>query len=550
MPWLLAAAGGALGGYAVAIALLVPDALTLPAPVHVAIGWSFVAAGAVAMLRRPDNRTGLLMAVTGLVWFGRDFDWFGGEVTRHLDAVAGNLFVALVAHLLVVFPDGRAQTTRQRRLVAAVYLLATAGYLVTLLGTAANIVVDVAAGATVVGILVDLMARWRAASTPARRALAPVLWTGPLVLAVVLAMLALDSGGPWPATWEELLHWAPLAFAAVPVAFLVGLLRTQLHRGVVADLVVELAGHPTPAAVQAALSRALGDPSLELAFWLPAEQRYVDTRGHPVDLGSRPQARTVTVVEDGGRPLAALLHDPSLQDEAGTVQAAAAAAQLALENARLQAELLAHLGEVRASRARIVSAGDAERRRIERDLHDGAQQRLLGIRLSLRLARSRLDGEQAELDELLTEAEAELAGTLEDLRALARGIHPAVLTEEGLAAAVEALARRASVPVTLAAVPDRRLPAPVEAAAYYVAAEALANVAKHAHATAVTVSVTPTEDRLVIDIRDDGTGGARATAGGGLVGLQDRVAALDGTLKVEGQPGAGTRVHAEIPLPR
>jgi signal transduction histidine kinase len=196
-----------------------------------------------------------------------------------------------------------------------------------------------------------------------------------------------------------------------------------------------------------------------------------------------------------------------------------------------------------------VSAGDAERRRIERDLHDGAQQRLLGIRLSLRLARGQLARGDADVDELLTEAEDELAGTLEDLRALARGIHPALLTEEGLAAAVEALARRASVPVILAELPSRRLPAAVEAAAYYVAAEALANVAKHAHASAVTLSVHPIDDRLVIDIRDDGAGGARTMAGGGLVGLQDRVAALDGTLRVAGDPGAGTCVHAEIPLP-
>jgi signal transduction histidine kinase len=547
---LLAAAGGALGVYAVAIAALVPDALTLPAPVHVAIGWSFVGAGTVAMLRRPDNRTGLLMSVSGLVWFGRDFDWFGGDATRHLDALAGNLFVAVVAHLLVVFPDGRARTSRQRRLVAAAYLLASVGYLVTLLGTAANIIVDVAAGATALGILVDLIARWRAASAPARRVLAPIMWTGPLVLAVVLALLALDSGGPWAAWLEELLHWAPLAFASVPVAFLAGLLRTRLHRGVVAELVVELAAHPTPAAVQAALSRALGDPSLTVAFWLPTEHRYVDTDGRAVDLGSLPEPRTVTVLEEGGRPMAALVHHRSLLDEAGTVQACAAAAQLALENARLQAELLAQLGEVRASRARIVSAADAERRRIERDLHDGAQQRLLGIRLSLRLARGRIDDDHDGLDELLTEAEAELAGTLEDLRALARGIHPAVLTEEGLAAAVEALARRASVPVTVAALPGRRLPAAVEAAAYYVAAEALANVAKHAHARAVTLSVQPAGERLVIDIRDDGAGGARATPGGGLVGLQDRVAALDGTLRVAGDLGAGTCVHAEIPLPR
>jgi signal transduction histidine kinase len=367
------------------------------------------------------------------------------------------------------------------------------------------------------------------------------------VLAVVLVMLALDSGGPWPAGLDAALHWAALAFAAIPMAFLVGLLRTQLHRGVLSDLIVELSGHPSPPEVQAALARALGDPALDVAYWVPAQSRYVDLDGRPAKLDDHP-TRHVTVLDHDGRPIAALVHDPSLLDEPDLMQAAAAAAQLALENARLHAELRAQLEEVRASRARIVSAGDAERRRIERDLHDGAQQRLLGIRLSLRVARGQLGRDVGAVDEMLTETETELAGALEDLRALARGIHPAVLAEEGLAAAMETLARRASVPVTIEALPAQRLPFAVEAAAYYVAAEALANVAKHAQAGRVTLSATCSDRSLLVDIRDDGAGGAHQAPGGGLVGLQDRVAALDGTLHISSPLGRGTHVHAEIPL--
>jgi signal transduction histidine kinase len=421
------------------------------------------------------------------------------------------------------------------------------GYLITLLGPVANAIVDVAAGAVAVAILTHLVGRWRAASPPARRVLAPVVWTGPVVLAVVLVMLALDSGGPWPAWLDATLHWAALAFAAIPLAFLVGLLRTRLHRGVLSDLIIELSRHPSPPHVRAALARVLGDPALEVAYWLPAQNRYVDLDGLPANLDDQP-TRSVTVLDHDGRPIAALVHDPSLLEEPDLVHAAAAAAKLALENARLHAELRAQLEEVRASRARIVSAGDAERRRIERDLHDGAQQRLLGIRLSLRVARGQLGQDLGAVDEMLTETESELAGALEDLRALARGIHPAVLTEEGLAPAVETLARRAAVPVTIEALPTERLPPAVEAAAYYVAAEALANVAKHAHARTVTLSVTAADGRMLVDIRDDGDGGARAAAGGGLVGLQDRVAALDGELQISSPIGRGTHIHAEIPV--
>jgi signal transduction histidine kinase len=546
---MLAALGVVLGIYAVSIAIWVPDSLTLPAPVHVAVGWAFVGAGTVAWVRRPDNRTGLLMTVTGLVWFGRDFDWMHTWLTTQADVLASNLFVALVAHQLVVFPEGRVSTRSERRLVGAAYALATVGYPVTMLGSAANVIVDVLAGAVALAILMQLATKWRRASPPRRRALAPVIWTGPTVLAVVLVMLALDSGGPWPPPVEAGLHWATLCFVAIPVAFLAGLLRTQLHRGAAAELVVELSRALTAAEVRDALARTLGDPSLEIVYWLPERACYVDLSGQAVDVSPHPD-RKASLLDHDGQPLAAILHDPSLIEESDLVQAAGAAARLALENARLQAELRSQLDEVRASRARIVAAGDAERRRIERDLHDGVQQRLLGIRLAFRLLRGQMPGVPGFAGDLLNEAEDELAGTLDDLRALARGIHPAVLTDEGLTPALETLSRRAPVPVTVNALPSRPLPADVEAAAYFVAAEAIANTAKHAHASAMTITVAPSEDLLVIEISDDGIGGARSARDGGLAGLVDRIAALDGTLRISSPPGRGTCLHAEIPLQR
>jgi signal transduction histidine kinase len=221
-------------------------------------------------------------------------------------------------------------------------------------------------------------------------------------------------------------------------------------------------------------------------------------------------------------------YDASLLEDPELVRAAGPAARMALENARLQAELRAQLAEVRASRARIVEAGDAERRRLERDLHDGAQQRLLGIRLALRLARGQLGQGASAVEELLGEDEDEIAQTLNELRALARGIHPAVLTEEELGPAVEALARRGPLPVQVEALPSSRLPSAVEAVAYFVASEALANVAKHASASGVTIAMRRMNDALVIDISDDGVGGADPASGTGLVGLRDRVEALNG----------------------
>jgi signal transduction histidine kinase len=204
------------------------------------------------------------------------------------------------------------------------------------------------------------------------------------------------------------------------------------------------------------------------------------------------------------------------------------------------------VAELRASRARIVEAGDAERRRLERDLHDGAQSRLVALALLLRSARKRADDPQ--LAELLDQAQAELNTSLEELRELARGIHPAVLTDRGLEPALAALTSRAPLPVELAVADGERLPEPVESAAYFVVSEALTNVAKYARATHATVAVRRANGRVTVDVTDDGVGGADAAGGSGLRGLADRLAALDGTLRLDSPAGHGTRLHAEIPV--
>jgi signal transduction histidine kinase len=302
--------------------------------------------------------------------------------------------------------------------------------------------------------------------------------------------------------------------------------------------VVEL-GRVEPGHVRETLARTLGDPTLELGLWLPERGVWVDEQGRELSPATG-EERGVTYV---GERLAVMVHDRDLLDQPRLLEAVGSAGRLALENERLQAELRAQLVELRESRARIVRTADEERRRLERDLHDGAQQRLLGLGMALQLLRPHMDGEG---DALLAETEQELQQALAELRELARGIHPAVLTDQGLDAAVRTLAGRAAVPVEVAS-DGERLPAHVETAAYFVVAEALANVARYAHARHAWVSVARENGNAVVEVRDDGVGGARAGEGSGLTGLADRVGALGGRLSVESSPGGGTQITAEIP---
>jgi signal transduction histidine kinase len=247
-----------------------------------------------------------------------------------------------------------------------------------------------------------------------------------------------------------------------------------------------------------------------------------------------------------GRHVAALLHDRTLGDERQLLEAVGAAAGMSLENARLQAELRARVEELSGSRARVIEAGQRERQRLERNLHDGAQQRLIALSLRLSMLEKRLPAEPTLKHELDT-ARHEIALSLEELRDVARGIHPAVLSGHGLTVAVESLAARAPLPVQLTLKVPGRLPERVEVAAYYVVSESLANVAKHARAARATVSLERQRETLVVEVVDDGVGGADTERGSGLRGLADRVEALEGRLRVWTPHGGGTRVKAEIP---
>ena len=299
--------------------------------------------------------------------------------------------------------------------------------------------------------------------------------------------------------------------------------------------------------VREMLAASLGDHSVNIAYWLPDRQAFVDESGRRVEMPDVASGRTWTAVERDGRRVAAIVHDVALETSPELVHAAAAASSLAIDNERLKADLRARLEELRVSRLRIVEAADAARRRIERDLHDGAQQQLVSLSLQLRVLRARVKAEP-ELTGLVDELSERLAQALEELRELARGIHPAILTDHGLGPAIAALAERVPLPVDIDVAVEERFTPPVEAAAYFVVAEALTNVVKYARATHAGVDIGRDGDALRVAVTDDGVGGAAIGAGSGLRGLQDRVAAVGGTLTIDSAIGAGTRLEARLPV--
>ncbi|MDX6399248.1 MAG: hypothetical protein QOJ43_2656 [Gaiellaceae bacterium] len=813
---LVLAAGVALALAAAATALVLTSdheankAATLA--LALTAGLSFVASGLVALWRRPENRTGFLLATVGFLWFLGALSESNNDWVFTIGAALNSLAFGALVHLLLAYPGGRLLGRRDVWLVASAYAIVLVGSIGLLLleefpdsscatcrstiaissNHAAHEVVrgvvSLIALAVLVTILVVVATRFLRSEGPVRRALGPVLGAGLVVMVVLTLQLVLDTISQDAARPLEYVFL--VAFAMVPIAFLAGVLRSRLARSGVGDLLLQL-GAGTP--IREALRRTLNDPTLDIAYWLPEDGRYVSAEGKPLPEGDR--TRQVTFIEHAGRPTAALLHHTLLADEPELIDAVSAAAGLWLDNERLQAKLRAQIEylettvdtspsllcsldrdgrianlnlasvrasgyedqeevrwqhfwdvfvapeerdasrlafqadtplhqatafehtfvnqagkeltiawstapltdergnvknvicgglditerrqreleleverdfastvantipiflvsvradgtvneygpnpafeqtlgwthaeaigrnlldfvdpddrdqaeqaivlaasgvpterrdsrwlrkdgstrivawsaheilgmdgqtdvlvsgadvtqrrlqeeEIRASRGRIVEAGDEARRQLERNLHDGAQQRLVALSLSLRLAQAKVSSDPAGAEAVLEASREELAAALDELRELARGIHPAVLTDRGLSAALEALATRSPVPVEIET-PDEALPRAVEAAAYYVIAEALANVAKYAGATYATVRVWHDDECALVEVADNGVGGADPTAGTGLSGLADRVAALGGTLSVDSPPGGGTRISAEIPL--
>jgi signal transduction histidine kinase len=545
--------------------------------VVVGVSWSFVGAGLVGWTRRPANRTGALMVAVGLSYalYGLALN---GVVLVATPAAFALWYLlrplpeGVIPHLLAVYPDGRATTRLQRVFIVANYATTVPLALVQLLlvdpdrlgcdgcpndllilGTSrpygdAVLTVStlsyVALGAMLLWIMV---VRWRQASGPRRRSLAPVAAVALVLVATYVVREALRALMPSPPLIGALDLVVVSTLMLWPLAFLAGLARTRLDRSAVGDLAVQLGEPLPPGRLEQVLAQALHDPTLQLAYWLPDRDGFVDAEGRPVELPAEGGDRAVTILRHDRDPIAAMLHDAALDDDPELVRAVAATARMTIENERLQAEVRAQLEEVRASRARIVEFGDAERRRVERNLHDGAQQRLVNISLALGIARSQVGvASDREMAVALEEAAAELRLAVAELRELARGIHPVILSEAGLGPALAALADRSPVPVTVTAVPPGRLPSRVEETAYYVASEALANAAKHARATAVSISARRLDGDLLVEVGDDGVGGADPD-GSGLRGLADRVAALDGRLLVHSPAGKGTCITVELP---
>jgi signal transduction histidine kinase len=563
---------------AVMVALVVSSdhesAKELTATLGPFIGLSFCGTGVFAWMRRPHNRFGALMTAVGFAWFISALTAANDPWVYTFGVYLAPLYLVLVGHMLLAFPSGRLETTPARTLIAIGYLDALFVQIPFFLldgditgddHAPANAwgVIDDPDSAQVFGTVSQLVAAvliiWlgallfqkrKVASPPQRRAMAPVLWTGVVLMGTLaVAMVNQLFGGASMIVAGPSVA-ALVAFAALPWAFVVGLLRTRYSRaGAVGDLVERLNAQGVEGeSLRDALADALGDRSLALAFWSRSSERYVDAHGQPVDLPpATSRSRAVTEIERESVPVAAILHDAALLDEPGLVRAAGAAAALALENERLEAELKARVAELQVSRAKVIEVGMAERRALERNLHDGAQQRLVALSLQLGLAKTKLRDDPDVAERILDGARVELASALEELRELARGIHPAILTDRGLAPALEALASRAPVPVEIDAVPEGRMPMPVEAVAYFVVAESLTNMAKYADAEYASVRVLRENGYAVVEIEDNGIGGADPSAGSGLRGLADRLAALDGRLEVDSPPGVGTTVRARIP---
>jgi signal transduction histidine kinase len=559
--WVALCAATVAAGFAALMTALFGDGPPVPGyeVMHTLSGVSFAACGLVAWRRRPDSAVGRMLTIAG---FGVLIPTIVAEIdsplTITLATLFGELWIAAFATLILSFVTGGRLSSRVDVLIVGAFWVGLLGLqfaemlflenkdnllLVSPDAGIASALYKLQLGVLIVAALAVVLVigeRWRSASRPRRRALLPSLGGSlcGVLYAAWLTSLLVESP-VIPLVW--LLNTALLT---VPAALLWGMLRSRLARGGLADVLRELAT-ARGVRLEEGLAKVLGDPGLVLAYRVPGERSYLDGRGQPVELPGPGDDRSAAPIERDGRELAVLVHDPSLDDDPELVEAVAAAAAITLDDARLQAESQDRLAELRASRERLVAAGDAERRRLERNLHDGAQQRLVSVALQLRMMQNRAHGDPA-LAEALKAAGDELSQSLEELRELARGIHPAVLNH-GLKAALGSLASRATVVTTVAFEVPERLPEPVELAAYFVACEALANVARYAHATKASVRVSRQNGNAVIEIADDGVGGADETAGTGLQGLADRVAALDGRLRILSPPGAGTVVTAELP---
>jgi signal transduction histidine kinase len=567
----LLAVGAAIGALVIAEGPGRSTTYTGSSPLGAALtlcaGLSLVAAGLVSWLGRRPVRIGDLATLAGLIWFAPVWvAWQEGPpLMRSLAMVVAGLTFPLVLHLVLANPDGRIRSAPARTLAAAVYLEASLAALALALfrdpyfdpACWANCTVNTFLVRSIPSLThaVEIADRWFVAasavvliaisayrlvkgSRAARRLLltvaAPAIAFAGSVTARAIALQRATVEDPFNTGLFGIFAAGSVAITFVAAGLIWAVLRTRVERRGVDRIVANLDEAPAPGSLQSALAEALGDHELRIAYWLPETERYVDANGQTVPEPAAAQRRSIARLTRNDRTIAVISHDgavPELESHIGP------AVLLGLENERLQAEVLAQLNELQASRARIVETADAERRRLERDLHDGAQQRLLALSYDIRLARA---GAEADGDSgtatTLARAIDETQDAVEELRELARGIYPAVLTEAGLVPALATFADTAPLPVEVLGAEDRRYPVPVETAAYFAVMEtvtdAAARGAKHA-----AVTLLQEDERLVVTVEDDGS--ERTPP---MVALTDRVGALGGRVIVE-----STKCRVEIP---
>jgi signal transduction histidine kinase len=574
----LASVIAAAGGVACALSLAAPALRGLPLhpldqAIHTGVAAAWIGTGVVALVRRPGNATGLLMAAVGFLWLVGDLYWIPGALAFTIAATFALFYQNVLAHLALSFPTGRLPGGFERWVVVGLYAWALVNNLVRMLffdphaegcaGCPANLLLvvhDPGAArwrnnvssyldtAVIVVVGAVIVRHWWRRTRAARYVITPVLWAAVPALAYLVTREVADDFVTLSPTGARIVYqFLPLGLVVWPLLFLVGLLRTRFDYARVGALLPQLAGPVAPGRVRDALAATLHDPQLELLYWSPVTDGYVDLDGQPREPVAAP-GRTMAPIRGEGGPLAVMLVDEIALQEPALLQAAGAMARLALENERLQAEVRSQLVQLRSTTTRLVEAGQDARQRIERDLHDGAQQRLLALSMTLGQARACADGADPQLRAFLDHAADDLQQAIGELRELARGIHPMLLTQEGLASALTALAERAPLPVQVSA-PTCRFPDTVESTAYFFVAEAVTNAARHAAASAVQVEVTVAGEELTVWVSDDGIGGANPAdrSGSGLLGIRDRVVALGGRMSVTSPTGGGTAVVARLP---
>jgi signal transduction histidine kinase len=506
--------------------------------VDLAAGWVLIGSGLIAWSRRPGSRVGPLIVISGFAWFlgtlaGSNIGWLAV-----VGALALTIHRAPLVHAIIGYPTGRVLGRMSVGLVIAAYAYAV------VVPVARDDVATILIATTLVASTIWTYYRSRGPQRQPRRvAIAAAAVLAMPLLAGSIGRLA--GAGP---DLEGSLYWIyPAAVALVAIILATDLSRGRWAEPEVTRLVVDL-GDPPRAGIRGRLAEALADPSLELAYWLPESGGYVDDSGRPIHVPAAGSGRAITVLDQDGERVGALVHDPAVFDDPVLLQAVAAAAQLALANVRLQAEIRRHLDDLEASRRRLLETSDAQSRRLELRLRQGVGRQLSDLGEVLERARAdRASYGNVAVGALLTDARHELEEAQHDLERLAAGVRPPVLAELGVGAALSALTERSGVPVRLS-LQTGRLPDGVETAVYFICSEALANVQKHAHASRVDVDARIQGGSVVVVVADDGVGGADPSAGSGLDGLRDRTEALGGSFTIESPPGHGTRITAAIPL--